>query len=784
MTSTVKLYYDTKILADRNMLIENIEDYLSTLTPTVMEDFQYIKHDLSVTIKFDTSFLGLNVQASNILNPWKDGKINYVSIQNETDTKPIYYYVIDSEWIGKCTLKLYLAMDTLNTFNGAYSFDKKTVVTREHKDRFSQGAVVKNGVIYQPRKFYLDSDGIQPTLYKVGEQTVTDDKANYDWYLMYMANNVKETVSGQQYVVNAYVVPSTGIKGVSDRFEIKMSDLDTTKVYFFGTLFGDTYNSGVFTVNGNEYEITEVMFIEKTTQGGYNWSIRKRVLSGSIYRTPLVVQLHNSDKIEFSTQNSLDIVNVSDYANIIAGQPTNATVVTRVGNYKTGSQTATEGTGSGDINDIVSVDRTDTKLLGIIKLPYCPISVSVTSTGILLPNYVTKESVAWANSTSGDYLKINSNFLVSFENELAISKDNFFYTFYLSKNFITDAKRDDLAESALYRSEYYQNRFVYDSFVYPILNEKIKPRYFTGTTPLYIKMVTTSTMNSRFLFDFNNKDKAFVYDNAEQDYPYIMNVARNNNIITYNSEYVNYMRNGYNYDVKAKNATITSAALGIGANAIGLIAGGISLGSAIQNWSRLGPVRRNVSNLRARAISTDNDAIRDDYIDARNNYEQLRGQNTTASQIALGNTYSAASSLINNINTIRQTENTFEQKQKQMSQASVSVSGSDDIDLLSYYSGNRMKLETWTCSDRMKKALADLYYYQGYSTNEQKVPDTNTRKNFNFIQCNAVLINEKNLDDKYIENLKERYAIGVTVLHKYNDTWDWDQTSGNLETFL
>ena len=46
MTSTVKLYYDTKILADRNMLIEHIEDYLSTLTPTVMEDFQYIKHDL------------------------------------------------------------------------------------------------------------------------------------------------------------------------------------------------------------------------------------------------------------------------------------------------------------------------------------------------------------------------------------------------------------------------------------------------------------------------------------------------------------------------------------------------------------------------------------------------------------------------------------------------------------------------------------------------------------------------------------------------------------------
>ena len=450
---------------------------------------------------------------------------------------------------------------------------------------------------------------------------------------------------------------------------------------------------------------------------------------------------------------------------------------------KTGTILPSSGTMASEISSIETVDRTDTRIIGIIKLPYCPVPVTITNDTITYPDYITENIVAWNNGSSYWYLQVGTNFLNGFENELAISKDNFFNTFYLSKNFITDAKRDDLAESALYRSEYYQNRFVYDSFVYSILNEKIKPSRFTGTTPLYIKMVTTTTMNSRFLFDFNNKDKAFVYDNAEQDYPYIMNVARNNNIITYNSEYVNYMRNGYNYDVKAKNATILSANWGLGANILVTV-------SAIAPAAKTIPgIISNLSNIRKLTGLVTNSRTFDvrDLQEPLSNIAGIAQQtanNATAQPIALGNIFGSVSGIINNINTIRQTENTFEQKQKQMAQASVSVAGSDDIDLLSYYSGNRMKLETWTCSDRMKKALADLYYYQGYSTNEQKVPDTTTRKNFNFIQCNAVLTNEKNLDDKYIENLKERYAIGVTVLHKYNNTWDWDQTSGNLETFL
>lgn len=781
MTSTVKLYYDTKILADRNMLIENIEDYLSTLTPTVMEDFQYIKHDLSVTIKFDTSFLGLNVQASNILNPWKDGKINYVSIQNETDTKPIYYYVIDSEWIGKCTLKLYLAMDTLNTFNGAYSFDKKTVVTREHKDRYYPTILQIEGISYLPRKLYLDSDNIQPTLYNKEEHLIEDYANNYDWYLLYMANNTTGATEGKDYPVNAYLISEQDIVVGLAQYALDTSTLDTANVYWFGKNVTNSFTQGnVYLPNGNDYEMREAYFLIYVTSTK-TWTLAYATGGGGSKSVATGI----SGKLTFDEIKNIDVTAQSSVRTILQG--TLSTIGGRISSARINSITPTKIAGSQGVNGIETVDRTDTRILGIIKLPYCPVKLDLSQSEPILPAEVTKTEIEWLNKNKYAYFQIKSNYLSGFERSLEISK-GILTSMFVKKSDITNT-RNDYTESALYRSDYYQQRFVYDSFSYTLQNELLDKDFLEtvngSTDPLEIKMVTTSTMNSRFLFDFNNQNKGFIYANKQQDYPYILNIARNNNIATYNSEYVNYMRNGYNYDVKAKNASIVNASLGIAANAINFGSSIFPPSSLIANLINSSEDVKAVRKLAGNAANyRDGASTAAGVVNYIDDATQRVAKNATASQIAISNIFGSVSSLINNINTIRQTENTFEQKQKQMAQASVSVAGSDDIDLLSYYSGNRMKLETWTCSDRMKKALADLYYYQGYSTNEQKVPDTTTRKNFNFIQCNAVLTNEKNLDDKYIENLKERYAIGVTVLHKYNNTWDWDQTSGNLETFL
>ena len=109
--ATLKLYKNTKITPDKNFLVEDVEQYLATFSPIVVPEFLYIKHDLNLSINVD-------IDASENLNPFQETSINYVSIQNPEDTKPIYYYVVDKKYLANQTLRLSLEMDTLNTFQG------------------------------------------------------------------------------------------------------------------------------------------------------------------------------------------------------------------------------------------------------------------------------------------------------------------------------------------------------------------------------------------------------------------------------------------------------------------------------------------------------------------------------------------------------------------------------------------------------------------------------------------------------------------------------------------
>ena len=116
---------------------------------------------------------------------------------------------------------------------------------------------------------------------------------------------------------------------------------------------------------------------------------------------------------------------------------------------------------------------------------------------------------------------------------------------------------------------------------------------------------------------------------------------------------------------------------------------------------------------------------------------------------------------------------------------SVSVSGSDDLDLMKNYAGNKAKLCLYNPSDRMYKLVADLFYYFGYNTNELKIPTLNTRYWFNYIQCELEITGvDKNISESIKEDLISRYASGITILHNHSGTWDFNQVKENWETSL
>ena len=141
---------------------------------------------------------------------------------------------------------------------------------------------------------------------------------------------------------------------------------------------------------------------------------------------------------------------------------------------------------------------------------------------------------------------------------------------------------------------------------------------------------------------------------------------------------------------------------------------------------------------------------------------------------------STAQSLINAITGTQQREQNLEAKQQQLKAQSTSVNGSDDVDLMSYYSKNKAKWVTYKVSDIMKKALLDMFFYLGYADNVLAIPNLNTRRRFNFIACDVIYESTTNMSLEIIDKLSELYAGGVTFIHNYGG-WDIDQQYENFE---
>ena len=782
MATIIKLYYNTGIRPEKNAAIEGITTFLSTKQSVTIPLNRFIQHDTSLSIKIDSNLL-TDKYTGNVLNPFRNGKPDYCGIKNDQDSDYVYYYVMNKDWTATRTVTLELAIDSLTSFQNAWEFTDKTVVTREHKDRFINKQVTIGAFTYLPRKLYLDGDNIQPALYNKEEDYIEDYEAPGDWYLMYIANNTSGAVEGKDYPIDAYLVSGSNIAVGSYTYRLTVSSLDASKVYYFGGSVIGSFAADDYAVlpDGSKLMLDGIYFLKKPQSG--NWQLSKALGNGnSKYITSF------ADHLDFSSIKNLIIAPVDCLLSTLAQMPAS------INNSKTGTKAPTKVASSGSVDGIETVDRTDTRILSILKLPYAPVDIVINeeTEEFQLPAEIEKVSaITWQNQKSNSYLKIKSNYLSAFEKDIMFPKGFLDYAF-MKKSEITDVRKLE-AESALYRSDYFQFRFVYDSFSYPLQYELLDENYlktvYNTQGPLTIKMVTTSTMNSRFLFDFNNNGKGYVYGYKDQDYPYIMNVARNNNVATYNSDYINYIRNGYNYDVKAKNAAVLNAELGIGASAVSTGLQIFGLGGTVRSLSKAAAAAKEGIEFETWAqesLGTDSTVgiTAGNIAQYKAQLEETQNKLRTSTTLALGQAYTGVTGIINGVQQIQLTEANFQQKQHAIKQASVSVSGSDDIDLLSYYSKNRMKVERWECSDRMKKALGDLYYYQGYSTQEQKIPTHNNRKWFDFLQCQADIKNTKNLDQKFIDNIKDRLSIGVTYYHNVNGQWDLEQTKGNNEKWI
>lgn len=608
----------------------------------------------------------------------------------------------------------------------------------------------------------LQSEGVLPILYKeeLGELTQPIDMS---WYLYYKTEH--ELSQEDSNAVECLLIPENEL---NIKFDTSMpvksgssfpNFQNNTDLYFVFNDFAEGTDRGApatypdhvkisFHDSGDDIILENDLKILSMTN--YNNMtlrqvvIRLQVNSSDATKLNLYLynyeykyvngELTNSGKTLVSTYNaiaSIEFLNVSTSGTSISAFLSNDAELTATELLEAQPSYSITFTSSTEVSvySLDQYDRTLSTLIKIIKLPYCPVNYSY--------NYDNEElimdSMFQFDTEKLVLTDINSKFSATIQTEI----DNpIASALNISHQITIGESRDNDFESKLFHSDYHQIKFVYDSFSYTFPLEKIYINASIFTDKFRFKFVMTSTMNSKFAFMFDD----IVYKYATEDYPNVVCVARNNEEVIYNSTYLNYLRTAYNYDLKAKERTEMASTIGTALTIVGSVA---SVGLA---------------------IASENPAL-------------------IVSSI-IGATASITTSVINNVNTIAQQEANQESKLKQLQAQSVSVAGSDDVDIMSAYCNNRAKLCLYKVSERMKNALADLFFYTGYATNEMKIPSFNSRYYFNFIAMIPDIINVCNLSEEIIEDLKTRWSNGVTIIHKRSNAWNMAQDKENWEVSL
>lgn len=839
-TSTWKLYKNSKILPDKNFKVDSLEDYLETLTKEEFLKMQHIKHGLSISVDINKTQATLDF--FNSANNY-----NYISIQNVgDDTYPCYYFILRKVWLSNGAIRFILKMDTLNTFTterGSYSISNKTLVDREHKDRFGLFMVIgstiddgfiDNDVIFNKQKIleltgqsHLEFDHNNVTIKWFNNQTHkfvdeyslvcaeirTDDGQikiyGYDnddnvilksvinldqlpdyYYLSWRTNSSYDDFTCAEIEDDIYKLYdeyfTTKIKRTIDMYgegltpillktgSLKINDKNLGDVNWYlvyknrddveATDFNQVNPVECYVIQDNPINVTYTggnVIAVKDLEDGHLYYVKwdaNVTLTDDQSRTGSTNETSTARYGLYFYKSGNDIVWGETYGNQ-GDTPQYATLYTEIGRTKylssnvnpliagksdsilhvltptewtneTSEVTLTLASSSVQIDGIDDIDRSSAKMIKIIKLPYCPIEL--TKSGSIYSFDSSKFEYKATDEITGIAFKdLNMSLLRSIETLMlnpyyAIEDLDF-------TNVSPYDKYQSKFESKLLHSDFYQKKFVYDSFSYTFKLEFAD--VYNDIPQLFnFKFKMTTTINSKFLYQFDETILSY----ATEDYERSLPVARNNEMALYNNQYINYLRTGFNYDVKSKNRQEVASVVGTGLQLVGAIASFASAG--------------------------------------------VTGGMGIATGIGL--LTSTTMSAINTANTIAQSEQNIQARMTQARSQATNVSGSDDVDLMSYYAGNRPRMMTYELSPKMKQAMLDVFHYNGYISGEMKVPNTTGRIWFNFVSCDIIFSEVKNIPDDCLEDLKTLFKDGVTYMHKYENEWNWERQYENWEDFI
>lgn len=749
----LKIYW-SNLTPTRNAWVDDIEDYLSGLQVFYhCEDFQYQRFANELEIVIPVPQADLSQQEVG----------NYVRIYQ--DNIAWYYFVMSYKWTSKNSLRLSLSIDSVNTFVGTHvHFSPKTVIERQHKDRYviDSDFYIKRVI----KRFDPENEEIPINQENVTTQVIKQqDNSDLDWFLIYKTAqdaSIKENNPVSCYcIANKPLVISKSGGGASQtlhptdlpsgQYSYVLNDDNpnfslTINWHYIRYNVEDTRKNLTFENNCwirnlhyNTQQLSSSRYAQvkglKFVSNGTDINVLL-YLSSWTYTAPTGVNIvdvgfNYSSDTQSITINSLNFTRITYDGNIpfeYAQQLITDTQVYNIGSQVTRLTMAYS-----------ALDKTDSKIIKIIRLPYAPCTVTYNIQGVyIFPNEWEYES---------GYMKLND---ASLSTEFESNLDRFNWLNYLTNSISHTPRNTDsrlsLTDPKIETSQFSTYKFLYDSFSQEVKLERLEINGLDGVPYLPIKFKPTNTINSRFAFKLDwGSDSSWNNTSIKTyaDYENYLLVNRNNEETIFSSDYLNYLRNGYNYDKKVKNEQ----------SVMNYVMGGLQTVGAIVSFAA----------------------------------SAFTGGASVAAGIAL--TTGAITTFTSAAYQQHSNEQAISQKLKNLQMQSVGVSGSDDVDLLKYYNNNKLYFSLYRPLKFQIAALNNLFFYCGYKHKAMEVPNTTSRLWFNFIQCKPVFIEEEGAEvgavyNKFWDDIKTRFIAGVTRYHRVNGSYDWAQEKENWEVNL
>lgn len=578
-------------------------------------------------------------------------------------------------------------------------------------------------------------EGLSTYLFKKDEETLFDGDGINQWYVTY-ASVLAVTTSADD-TAPKYVNPvavrfysdlgydiSTSAAKLVTFYAKDLVDYDNYAEYIL--LNAETLGSGYFEYNGVQYRATDLTYsgevgfaIRRDTKNMFSSLVTYGYSDFGWRQAKRTVDANAVSFIRFYDVASIPVYKASSG---IATTPYSKTTSVYIGS-EASSISAT-------CKPWDAVDLSDPMLIKAFAFPYSPVEALVGKKSFdSLPSNTSY-------STDGECLELvrpqDEAFsrIIEFEQESPINK-----MFVENPDFGTQKTRNIKYESKLFHSDYFQAKFVYDSFSFTFNFEDLDEDKILPEQNFKAQYVVSKNIVSKFAFIFMQ----YICKRGTQNYNDVLTIERNNEKALYNNAYLNYIRSGgYSYDTK--KASSQNAVNGI-TTALSVMGGTASL---VAGWGT-------------------------------GNAMLMTGGIAILS--------STAAMVTRNIHAAQEQDRGINQKMMQSYVQGTSVQGSEDIDILTAISQNKAKLCYYELSDRMKNAMWDLFHYCGYATHEQKIPDVTTRLYFNYVQA-EIVFKEFSFDEDIADDIRNKWKQGVTFFHKVNDEYDIDQEYENFEVSL